>query len=212
VTAPVRKRDQAADLVRARIADGSLKPGMTAPTGEQLARETGFHVLTCRAALRILLDEGALTRVSRNGRSRVADPDAPAGGADAELSRELAGRRRHAGLTQQQLADKVGFSVTTVGHAETGRVWQSRAFWDAADLALDAHGSMLARYDAWKALPAVAPAPTAEIPGVPAAPVQPDEHDLPGGIVITIPCDPTPFTVRWRDGTVTTVQPGPSSG
>jgi DNA-binding GntR family transcriptional regulator len=73
VTAPVRKRDQAADLVRARIADGSLEPGMTAPTGEQLASETGFAVMTCQAALRVLVGEGTLTRVSENARGRVAE-------------------------------------------------------------------------------------------------------------------------------------------
>jgi hypothetical protein len=97
--------------------DGTLKPGMAAPSGEQLARETGFAAMTCRAALRVLLDEGALIRVSPTGRGLVADPDAD--GRELELAQELAGRRRHAGLTQLELAGKLGVSLTTVGHAET---------------------------------------------------------------------------------------------
>ena len=49
------------------------------------------------------------------------------------LSRTLAARRRAEGLTQPELADVLGVSVTTVGHAETGRMWQSRDFWWRAD-------------------------------------------------------------------------------
>jgi hypothetical protein len=211
MTAPVRKRDQAAELIRARIADGTLKPGMAAPSGEQLAKETGFAVLTCRAGLRILLDEGALTRVSPTARNRVPDPDAPGDGRSLELARELGGRRRHAGLTQQELAAAVGVSITMVGHAETGRLWQSREFWDGADLALDAHGCLLARYDAWKADPAVAPPAAARAPDVLGAAAVPGPSDVPGGVVITLPCGPVPVTVRWGDGSATTVRPGPAS-
>lgn len=116
MNAPV-KRDQVAALVRDRIADGILKPGMVAPSGDQLAQETGFAVMTCRAALKMLVDEGVLTRVSQTARGRVADPDVD--GAGLELARELTRRRRHAGLTQQELGDAVGVSLTSVGHAET---------------------------------------------------------------------------------------------
>jgi len=44
------------------------------------------------------------------------------------LSRELAARRRAGGLTQPELAKVPGVSVTTIGHAETGRLWQARGF------------------------------------------------------------------------------------
>ena len=39
-----------------------------------------------------------------------------------------------------------GYSVTTVGHAETGRLWQARAFWEKADLTLEVSRE-LAKYD-----------------------------------------------------------------
>ena len=42
-------------------------------------------------------------------------------------------------------------SVTTVGHAETGRLWQSRWFCRRDNLALRADGALLVRYDAWRA-------------------------------------------------------------
>jgi transcriptional regulator with XRE-family HTH domain len=42
------------------------------------------------------------------------------------LSSSLASCRRAAGLTQPQLAAVTGMSVTSIGHAETGRLWQSR--------------------------------------------------------------------------------------
>jgi hypothetical protein len=116
VTAPVRKRDQVADMLRARIATGSLKPGAPVPSGPELAKETGFAVRTCQAAVLALLGEGALTRVSPTARPRVAG-----GGQEPEmqLAQSLAERRHLAGLTQQELADKLGVHVTTVCHAET---------------------------------------------------------------------------------------------
>ena len=63
----------------------------------------------------------------------------------------LAGRRRGAGMTQIELAAIVGVSVTTVGHAETGRLWQSRNFWERADKALGAHGLLLRHHDDYRA-------------------------------------------------------------
>jgi hypothetical protein len=203
----VRKRDQVADMVRARIATGSLQPGAPVPSGPELAKETGFAVRTCQAAVLDLLREGALTRVSPTARPRVAGVGQEP---EMQLARSLAERRHLAGLTQQELADKLGVHVTTVCHAETGRLWQARAFWDKADLALDARGSLLARYDAWKAGPAVTPPAGPLVPDVPAAPAWPDAPAVPDGIVITLPCDPIPVTVRWGDGSVTTVQPGPA--
>jgi Helix-turn-helix domain len=53
--------------------------------------------------------------------------------------------RRAAGLTQPQLAEVVGVSVTSVGHAETGRLWQSRRFWEHVDKGLSAGGELTGR-------------------------------------------------------------------
>ncbi len=78
---------------------------------------------------------------SRNARPRVppsARTLAELSVADTEraLSTSLATRRRALGLTQPQFATALGVSVTTVGHAETGRLWQSRRFWERADSVL----------------------------------------------------------------------------
>jgi hypothetical protein len=54
-------------------------------------------------------------------------------------------------LTQAELAALAGVSVTTVGHAETGRTWQSRRFWERADTALRAAGDLLRLHDAYRA-------------------------------------------------------------
>lgn len=64
-----------AHLVREMIADGTLKPGGAVPSAAALARQTGCHVVTCRAALRALVADGTLTRgVSASARLRVAQP------------------------------------------------------------------------------------------------------------------------------------------
>jgi hypothetical protein len=42
--------------------------------------------------------------------------------------------RQFADLTQPQLAGITGTSVTSVGHAEAGNLWQSRTFWEHAEL------------------------------------------------------------------------------
>ena len=51
---------------------------------------------------------------------------------------------------------KVTSSATTVGHAETGRLWQSRQFWERADSGLGAGGALLRLHDAYRAAAAVA--------------------------------------------------------
>jgi len=66
------------------------------------------------------------------------------------LSRELARRRRAAGLTQRQLSDMLGCSETAVGHAETGRLWQAREWWQLADNALNANGRLLHLHDDYR--------------------------------------------------------------
>jgi len=200
VTSPALKPDQVASLVRARIADATLRPGMLAPSAAVLAKETGFGTLTCQKALLRLFKEGALTRMSRSTRYRIAG--APPG-EGLELSLALAARRHAAGLTQPKLASAIGVSVTTVGHAETGRLWQSRRFWERADLALNASGQLLAMFDAWRSS-----SPAGTTAGEPDPPTACVEPGVPDGVVITLSCAPGPVTVRWADGSSATV-PGP---
>ena len=146
-----------AAVIRRQIADGTLRPGQPAPSGAELSRAFGFSTLTCRKALRALIAEGLLVPgPSRNARPRVADPQAPGlerdlADAARALSAGLAARRHAAGLTQAELAALAGVSVTTVGHAETGRTWQSRRFWERADTALRAAGDLLRLHDAYRA-------------------------------------------------------------
>lgn len=65
----------------------------------------------------------------------VADPDGTPDGQTpgAALSRAPAASRSQAGLTPAKLAVKLSVSLTAVRHAETGRLWQARGFWQAAD-------------------------------------------------------------------------------
>jgi hypothetical protein len=196
---PAHKYQQAAAIVRAQITDGTLKPGQPAPSGAALARLTGFSVLTCRKALRTLVTEGTLTpgpspaarpRAAVTGRPRCAD-------AAGQLSRALAAARRASGLTQPALAAVTGYSVTTIGHAETGRLWQSRQFWEKTDLTLAAGGELTRLYDACHAeaaRPADDPPPAAPPPGPPG-----------------VPAAVTRLTLHWSDGTVTTAYP-PGTG
>src|SRR5487761_442269 len=133
------KYRQVADRVRGQIEDGMLRPGEPAPSGAALSRATGYSVLTCRKGLRTLIREGVLIPGASPGArprvpSRGLSPGARAStGAARALSQSLAARRRAGGLTQPQLAELAGVSVTAIGHAETGRLWQSRRFWERAD-------------------------------------------------------------------------------
>ena len=150
------KYARVAAAVRGQIADGTLRPGQPAPSGAALSRVTGYSTLTCRRALRVLIADGVLIPgPSRNARPRVAGPaQLPAerdlASAVRALVAGLATRRRGSGLTQPQLAGLVGVSVTTVGHAETGRLWQSRRFWERADAVLGAGGDLLRLHDAYR--------------------------------------------------------------
>jgi Bacterial regulatory proteins, gntR family/Helix-turn-helix domain len=171
-----------AAAIRRQIADGSLRPGQPAPSGAELSRGFGFSTLTCRKALRALIAEGLLVPgPSPNARPRVADPQAPdlerdLAHAARALSAGLAGRRHAAGLTQAELAALAGVSVTTVGHAETGRTWQSRRFWERADTALHAAGDLLRLHDAYRAAssPTVSPTRAAHAAAIlPASPAHP---------------------------------------
>ena len=173
-TAP--RYQQAAAIVRARIAAGDLTSGQPAPSGAALARATGFAALTCRKALRTLIKDGTLVPgPSPNARPRVAGAGngghAPADAA-RDLSAALAALRHAAGLTQKELADLIGCSVTTVGHAETGRTWQSRRLWEHADKTLNAGGELLGLHDRYHAaaVPPETDAPADPGPAAPRAP------------------------------------------
>jgi hypothetical protein len=191
---PAPKYARVAALVRAQVADGTLRPGEAAPSGAQLARLTGFSVLTCRNGLRSLIREGVLSPgASPAARPRVTVPEtAPAGEAARALARGLAAGRHAAGLTQPGLSALTGFSVTTIGHAETGRLWQSREFWEKTDLALAAEGELTRLHDAYRAGTA---SPASEQPPTPAPVPVPRAASL------------VRMTIHWSDGTVTTVCP-----
>ncbi len=190
------KYEQVAASIRAQIADGVLLPGQSAPSGEALARATGYSALTCRKALRMLVESGVLAPgQSRNSRPRVpvaatTPNERTLSEAGRALSFALVARRRGSALTQVELADAIGFSVTTVGHAETGRLWQSRQFWERADKGLDANGELLAMHDFY--LTAV---PSSKVAGD-CSPVT----DLASGSVTCV-------TITWADGTTTNVYP-----
>jgi hypothetical protein len=153
---------KAAAIIRTGIAVGTLRPGEPAPSGAELARITGYSSPTCRHALRTLIADGTLTAgPSRHARPRVAAPGRLGAAADAAraLSVDLAARRHGADLTQTELAAIVGRSVTTVGHAETGRIWQARQFWENCDKALNARGALLGLHDTYRAAITADPAP-----------------------------------------------------
>jgi hypothetical protein len=114
------------------------------------------------------------------------------------LSRALAARRRAAGLTQPELAKLLGVSVTSVGHAETGRVWQSGGFWRQADGLLLAGGALLRMHEDYQAA-IVRPAPAAAPGPFRAGPVP----VLPASVIIT----PDGVAVTWPDGTQTVARP-----
>jgi hypothetical protein len=105
-------------------------------------------------------------------------------------------------MTQPALAGKLGVSVTTVGHAETGRAWQARGFWLRADEELGG-GGLLRMYDRYKAAEAAghaapeAAGDTAPEEPAPAGPV------LPVSVTIT----PAGVAVVWPDGTETLATP-----
>jgi DNA-binding GntR family transcriptional regulator len=57
-----RKYRQLAEALRAQITNGEIAPGDPAPTITELATSHGCARQTCAKALRILVDEGLLTR------------------------------------------------------------------------------------------------------------------------------------------------------
>jgi DNA-binding transcriptional MocR family regulator len=212
----VPKYVQVARRVRSQVADGSLRPGEPVPSGAALSRATGFSTLTCRKALRVLIADGVLVPgPSRNARPRVAAPGQTPGErgiADAarSLSGALAARRRAAGLTQPELAARADVSVTTVGHAETGRLWQSRVFWTRADQALRAGGELLRLHDAYRA--AATPQAIREASGQ-ARPEAEPRAEADATVAESMAeakaavAGPSCVLIVWADGTITTVRP-----
>jgi DNA-binding transcriptional regulator YhcF (GntR family) len=199
---------QVAAIIRAQIADGILRPGESAPSAAALSRVTGYSALTCRKALNALINDGVLVAgASPGARPRVPACAAAPGeqtlaSAARALSEALAGRRRAAGLTQPQLAEMVGMSVTTVGHAETGRLWQGRRFWERADKELSAGGALLALHDVYRAV---------SVPSDPAScveePATEDVTKSPETVAVAASGPVASVTITWADGTVTTVYP-----
>jgi hypothetical protein len=225
----VPKYARVAAAIRRQIADGTLRPGQPAPSGAELARATGFSTLTCRKALRALIADGILVPgPSPNARPRVADPRARGDERDLAdatraLSAGLAAARRAAGLTQVELAALAGVSVTTVGHAETGRTWQSRRFWERADTALCASGALLALHDAYRAAGSAhqeqrstsdsaertvaLPRPSVAPPAVDDQTAVDDPTTVTGAPSVPAQAAPSRIMIVWTDGTVTTVHP-----
>jgi DNA-binding GntR family transcriptional regulator len=230
------KYARVAAAVKGQIADGTLRPGQPAPSGAALSRMTGYSTLTCRRALRVLIADGVLLPgPSRNARPRVAGPpQQPAerdlAAAARALSAGLAARRRARGLTQPGLAAVLGVSVTTIGHAETGRLWQSRHFWEHTDAVLEAGGALLRLHEAYggagasgaadaasggaagatgRAAPGTGEAARGGAPGAAVA-AGPDPC-LPNGPCADPPArvlaEPACVVIMWGDGTVTTVHP-----
>jgi DNA-binding XRE family transcriptional regulator len=210
------KYQRVAAIVLAQVTDGTLPPGASAPSGAALSRITGFSVLTCRRALRTLVADGVLVPgASGNARPRVpgsgADHDARAlTAAQRALCAALAAYRRAAGLTQPQLAQFIGVSVTAIGHAETGRNWQSRPFWELADKALDADGELLRLHDDFRA----AQVPAGPAPGTGAAEAEGghgepgiDPAGQPDEVIVDASGPVASVTIAWSDGTTTTVHP-----
>lgn len=218
-TRSMPKYARVAASVRAQVEDGTLRPGALVPSGAALARQTGYSVLTCRRALRALIQDGVLVSgASPGARPRVPLRDPAPGGQDLAdaaraLSVALAARRRVAGLTQPQLAEVIGMSVTTVGHAETGRVWHSRHFWELADKGVGAGGELLALHDAYRAAavsvePTVAGESATEDPvGMPETIVGTADADHTETIALAVPERVRCVTITWADGSVTPVCP-----
>jgi DNA-binding GntR family transcriptional regulator len=181
----VPKYARVAAAVKGQISDGTLRPGQPAPSGAALSRVTGYSTLTCRRALRVLMADGVLTPgPSRNARPRVAGPPQPPAERDLAaavraLSTGLAVRRRANELTQPELAARLRVSVTTIGHAETGRLWQSRQFWEHADAILGADGDLLRLHDAFGEASASSAAESPAAAGDASAPESADTPDIP---------------------------------
>src|SRR5260370_35748240 len=81
-----------------------------------------------------------------DGDPAVREPEAIVN-ARCTLGVQLAACRRAVGLSQAQLAEKTGFSRSSIANVETGRQHVPRAFWESADTAVSAGGSLVAAHE-----------------------------------------------------------------
>jgi DNA-binding FadR family transcriptional regulator len=134
------------------IADGTLKPGDLTPAATALADLTGAARATCRKAVLLMAEHGELVPpLSRGGRPRVPGGDSP-GPAALALAAALAVARETAGLTQAQLAERAGLSVSVVHYAETGLFRRpTPQEWARLDRATSADGKLVEAFAAWQA-------------------------------------------------------------
>jgi hypothetical protein len=82
--------------------------------------------------------------------------------------------------------------VTAIGHAETGRLWQSRGFWEHLDQALSVGGNPLHLHDAYRA-----------------SQVQPSRSALAEdawATTVTAPALVAHIAITWASGEITTVE------
>ena len=91
-------------------------------------------------------------------------------------------------------------SVTSIGHAETGRLWQSRRFWELVDKGLRAGGELLALHNTYRA--AAVPADSATASGDTEAMAT---ADILPTVAVAASVPVAAVTITWADGTVTTV-------
>ena len=214
------KQERVAALVRDRIASGTLLPGESAPSSAELSRITGYAVITCRKALKALLAEGLLiSGFTPGARLRVAGamPEQTVTDTARALSAGLVTRRRAADLRQPDLAALIGCSLTAVGHAETGRLWHSRDWWELADKALSADGELLCLHDAYRAekMIPVEPNSLTQVQRDPISAIEPDpdspaESEIDPATVTITASDPLnsvkSIAITWSDGAVTIVR------
>lgn len=92
-----------------------------------------------------------------------------AGSPRGELGRRLAGARKAAGLTQQQLAGATGYSRSTVSNAEIGHPDIALEFWARCDRVLKTGRSFARSFDQVRAAERRQAAGVPEDPGLPEA-------------------------------------------
>lgn len=68
------------------------------------------------------------------------------------MGRQLAARRKAAGLSQESLGAQTQYSRSSIGSIEVGRQHVDRSFWEKADALLGADGELARGYDAAEAL------------------------------------------------------------
>ncbi|BFU47751.1 helix-turn-helix domain-containing protein [Krasilnikovia sp. MM14-A1004] len=68
-----------------------------------------------------------------------------------DLGRQLAARRRAAGLNQESLGERTLYSRSSIANIETGLQHVNRSFWENADRMLGAGGELVRGYDSAKA-------------------------------------------------------------